>query len=247
MIGSSVAAHTAVKGMIMAEERARSKLQEDLVSLYLRLNGFFVTRFIVHSPTHGQNRTELDALALRHPFNAEPERQIDPDPLLDLSEKYIDLALCEVKSKGQPLQFNPALVKQPSAIETILRWSGLFQHSAIGALSKGVAAALTPRSPAAPAVPAIAAPGDVRIRGLLFSPERHSRRENQPWFVTGPQIFSYVSQCLSPATLRSTCATTYDFQLWGDHEPIVRYFKSRSAGSPGDFDALFSYVEKSEL
>ena len=76
------------------------------MSLYLRLNGFFVTGFIVHSPLHGQNRVELDALALRLPYNCEPERQIGPDPVLELSEKYTDLAICEVKSKGQQLQFN---------------------------------------------------------------------------------------------------------------------------------------------
>ena len=108
----------------MAVDRSQSKLQEDLVSLYLRLNGFFVSGFIVHSPVHGKNRTELDALALRLPFSSEPEREIGPDLLLDLSTKYTDLALCEVKSKGQALQFNSALTGQPNVAATVLRWSG---------------------------------------------------------------------------------------------------------------------------
>ena len=56
-------------------DHAKSSVQEDLVALYLRLNRFFVTRFIVHSPVYDENRTEIDGLALRLPFNSEPERE----------------------------------------------------------------------------------------------------------------------------------------------------------------------------
>ncbi|RIJ91767.1 MAG: hypothetical protein DCC44_08870 [Acidobacteria bacterium] len=88
----------------MTAARSKSQLQEQLVSLYLRLNGFFVTASSSTHHCHGQNRAELDALALRLPYSCEPERQIGPDSALDLSEKYTDLSICEVKSNGQRLQ-----------------------------------------------------------------------------------------------------------------------------------------------
>lgn len=228
----------------MADERLRSQLQEQVVSLYLRLNGFFVTGFIVHSPLHSQNRAELDALALRLPFNAEPERQIGCDPILDLSEKYTDLAVCEVKSRGQALQFNESLVRQRGAVETILRWAGLFRAEEIGPVAGALAEALAPRDKAGTEAPTVLGPRSTRVRGILFSPERDSRRKNQPWFVTGPEVFRYVWQCLCPENPRSSCATTYDFQLWGSHEPIVRYFKSRGSDGPGDMKALYAFVEE---
>lgn len=231
----------------MVVDRSQSKLQEDLVSLYLRLNGFFVSGFIVHSPVHGKNQTELDALALRLPFSSEPEREIGPDLLLDLSTKYTDLALCEVKSKGQALQFNQALTSQPSVAATVLRWSGLFEDSEVIDLSNAVRTALSQNGQIKCVAPTVSGPRGVRIRGLLFSPERDSRRANQPWFVTGPEIMCYVWRCLCPQAPRQSCATTYDFQLWGNHESIVRYFKSRGSESPGKMSDLYAFNKKSGL
>lgn len=223
------------------------KVQEELVSLYLRLNGFFVTGFIVHSPIHGRNQSELDALALRLPFNSEPEREIGPDLLLNLSTEHTDLALCEVKSKGQQLQFNKALTGSPGVVATVLRWSGLFENSEVDGLCGALRAALSPRRTPAGTAPTIIGPRGVRIRGLLFSPERKSRRPNQPWFVTGPEVMEYVWRCLCPPTRRPSCTTTYDFQLWGNHEPIVRYFKSVGTDGPGDIDALYTFINGNGL
>ena len=57
---------------------SKSEIQVALLNLYLRLNGYFVTGFIVHSPELGRNITQLDAFALRNPFNSEPERVAFP-------------------------------------------------------------------------------------------------------------------------------------------------------------------------
>lgn len=231
----------------MAATRSRSQIQEQLVSLYLRLNGFFVTGFIVHSPIHGRSRAELDALAIRLPLNSEPERQIGTDTTLDLSEKYTDLVICEVKSKGQQLQFNNSLVRQSAATATILRWAGLFPESEIASLSTSLAEALAPQNPVATWSPTVLGPRNVRIRGLLFSPERDSRRLNQPWFLPGPQLFRYIWKCLCPEIPRQSCATTYDFQLWGNHELVVRYFKSCGSKGPGDMKTLYAFAEKGKI
>ena len=58
-----------------------SDFQEQLSALYLRLNGFFVSGFIVHAPQNEfndkgeprKNRTEVDVLAVRFPHNIELE------------------------------------------------------------------------------------------------------------------------------------------------------------------------------
>ena len=105
----------------MANKKPQSRLQEDIVRLYLRLNGFFVTGFIVHSPIHGRNRAEIDALAIRMPHNSELEREIKPDQLLDLTNNYTDLVICEVKSLGKQLQFNRSLSANPDVATSVLR------------------------------------------------------------------------------------------------------------------------------
>jgi hypothetical protein len=45
----------------------KSEVQEHLSTLYLRLNGFFVSGFIVHAQPGAEqsNKTQLDALAIR--------------------------------------------------------------------------------------------------------------------------------------------------------------------------------------
>jgi hypothetical protein len=77
---------------------AKAKIQEGLVLLYLRLNGFFVTGFIGHSPIQNRTLTEIDAMAVRMPHNAEPEREVGPHELLDLSSEYTDLVICDVRA-----------------------------------------------------------------------------------------------------------------------------------------------------
>lgn len=43
----------------------QSDIDEALVTLYLRLNGYFTSGLVVHSPIHGQATTEVDCLAIR--------------------------------------------------------------------------------------------------------------------------------------------------------------------------------------
>lgn len=45
----------------------KPEIHEALVVLYLRLNGYFTTGLVVQAPEWGQNRTEIDCLAVRHP------------------------------------------------------------------------------------------------------------------------------------------------------------------------------------
>jgi hypothetical protein len=213
----------------MPEKKKKSSLQENLLNLYLRLNGFFVTGFIVHSPVLGKNRTEIDALAIRHPHNREPERLIQPSPFLQVSTEYIDLLICEVKSRGQKLQFNDALRNTPHALESILRWAGLFHENEIPDLVNQLLPLLEPSAEAKQDVPRVIDPRKTRIRAILCSPERWLKRNNQSWFIPGSEIFNYAHTCFCPEKPRDPCSTRYDFKAWGEvYGPIVNFFKSNS-------------------
>jgi hypothetical protein len=73
----------------------KSDIQETLVSLYLRLNGYFVSGFIVHA-SRGVG-TEMDVLAVRFPKHQEPEREGQPCRYLAAPTDQIDFLLGEVK------------------------------------------------------------------------------------------------------------------------------------------------------
>ena len=93
----------------MIADKKRSDFQEPFCFSYLRLNGYFVSSFIVHSPERGKNITQVDALAVRHAFNREPNRVVRSSGFL--KPKGTDLLVCEVKSRGEPLQFNESFEK----------------------------------------------------------------------------------------------------------------------------------------
>jgi hypothetical protein len=225
------------------KNKRRSRIQEDLVLLYLRLNGFFVTGFVPHSPEIGRTLTEVDALALRMRFSAEPEREVGPHELLDLSDSYTDLAICEVKSWGKQIQFNAALTDDERALTKILRWSGLFIEQEIPDLVRELQQQLARRPLAIDAPPTVVGPRDVRIRCLFFSLERRKQRPNQAWFVSGDDVLEYVHRCFCPDHPRLECSVSYDIGVWGEREPMVRYFKQRAGQGPGNLMQLYEALE----
>jgi len=227
----------------MSDYRRRSRTQENLLNLYLRLNGFFVTSFIVHSPAPGKNRTEIDALAVRHPYNGEPERVIGPSPYLETSSELTDLLICEVKSEGRPLQFNEALRDSIPAIKSVLRWAGLFREEELQDLASEFQTRLQPSYSPRQDIPSAPGPRSTRVRAILCSPGRWNRQDSQPWFINGSEIFEYLWQCFCPETPRDSCSTRYDFGLWGEsYEPLVRYFKDRGQKGPGKLKDLYQYL-----
>jgi hypothetical protein len=216
--------------------------QELLVALYLRLNGYFTSGFIVHSPVHGRNRTEVDVLAVRFPFNAEPVRGVGPDEELGTSDQDVDFVITEVKSRGQQLRFNPGLRSSREAVESVLQWCGYFTVDERAALTDSVLKILEPQS-GSKSAPTAAGPRTSRVRAVLFSPERDRRRNNQPWFIPGPTIFAYIWRCFRPTEARPACATTYDFGAWGrELEPIVQYFKDENRHVAGGLSELLDHL-----
>ncbi|MCG7984933.1 MAG: hypothetical protein JAY90_19545 [Candidatus Thiodiazotropha lotti] len=228
---------------MILNSKQKSNIQENLLSLYLRLNGYFVTGFIVHSPDRGKIATEIDVLGVRFPYSSEPERQVEADASLDLSTSRLELAICEVKSKGEPLHFNNALLKSPNRIASILRWAGIHKEENIEKLSDQVHKSLQTKNLTKSRPPTIEYGANSRIRGLLCSPERHEQRDNQQWFISEKMLFEYIHHCLCPDNPRDTCTTRYDFGQWGEYEKTVRYFKSREDGSYGTIKNLYEYYQ----
>jgi hypothetical protein len=223
-----------------------AEIQEALLSLYLRLNGYFVTSFIVHAPELGKNVTQLDAVAVRLSFNREPERVMLPSPFLELKKGTTDLLICEVKSRGQALQFNQSFRGNDRAITSVVEWAGLFDEEEAAAVVRDLKPLLQPETPRAKAKTGVAGPRGTRVRPLFASPERHRSHDNQPWFLPGSEIFCYVGECLNPVVGRPTCSTRYDLNLWGTWlAPCVRYFKeARQPGEPGRMNDLYNYLRE---
>jgi hypothetical protein len=221
----------------------KAEVQESLVTLYLRLNGYFTSGFIVHSPIHGRNRTEVDVLAVRFPFNAEPARGVGSDDELGTSNNSVEFIIGEVKSRGQQLRFNAGLRCSRDAVDSVLQWCGHFSDDERPGLTDSVMKILEPQA-AGDRAPSANGPRATRVRAVLFSPERAQRRNNQPWFVPGSTIFAYIWRCLRPPVPRDACATTYDFGAWGrELEPIVEYFKDQNRPIAGGLPELLEHFQ----
>lgn len=224
----------------------KNVLQEQIAALYLRLNGYFLSGFIVHSPHEGKktNKAQVDILAVRFPHNSEPERQIKPSRFLQVSNKAIDFLICEVKGGKEKLQFNEALREDQETVSTTLRWMGAFPEAEIKTLAKKVRGILVPtNAPTTQRFPWVESRDKLsRIRAIIFAPDRSAPRPNQIRFVCGEEIVNFIWRCLRPASIRSQCAARYDFKMWGKYEGLVRIFKGTK--QKPSMDEIYSNLSK---
>jgi hypothetical protein len=211
----------------------KSEFQELLATLYLRLNGYFTSGFIVHAPE--DNCTQIDILAVRFPLNAEPEREVEPSPWLQIPPFHIDILMCEVKGQDEKLQFNSPVRKKKEAIQSVLRWIGNIDEKYLDQTVISFQKVIATQPIQTPDyysgitnhdIPVIETPL-FSLRGVLFAPDREAPLPNQPRFVYGQEIIDFSWKCFCPDKPRKQCATRYDFNLWGIYQPIVRYFKDR--------------------
>jgi hypothetical protein len=123
-------------------EDAHAVVAEHLVRLYLRLNGYLLLGgYLLHLPKRGAEglRTEIDALAVRFPYQREPlhdgpdrrEQKNDSGLVLPKGTKLIDFVVVEVKTGEKP-RFNDPVVKDDKGaqhnIEDLLNMLGCFEE-----------------------------------------------------------------------------------------------------------------------
>ena len=230
----------------IVDSKEKSLIQERLVKLYLRLNGYFSTGFIIHSSERGDINTEIDLLAVRFPKNSEPEREISQDEILFTSSKYIDFLICEVKSHRKQPRFNESLRNNLDNIEKILRWFGIFSDEEIKNYSSDVHNILQ-NGNIGTTKPSKVLIEDkkVQIRPLIFKPETHSRRREQPWFINQRNIFNFISDCMRTELERASCATIYDYTAWGtEFNDIVSFFKRHDYDTESGMSDLYKHIDE---
>jgi hypothetical protein len=221
-----------------------SDVQEMLFSLYLRLNGFFVTGFIVHGSW--RNKTEMDALAVRFPHHREPEREIGTSQALDISDSVLDFLVCEVKGGIKPINFNPNFRNDPDAIMSVLNRIGAFSEQETRDLVPSIKDALRPeciqRSQGYPTIPI--ASHNSRLRFILVAPEQTRRPQKPRSYIYGDDMISYIWNCFRPGDQRERCADRYNFELWrGELTRLVNYFKDRERSEPGQINSIYNYFD----
>jgi hypothetical protein len=207
----------------------RNVAQELIVGLYMRLNGYFYSGFIVHAPS--STAGEIDLLAIRFPHYHELD--FKPCQALNVSGQYIDIAICEIKGGKRFRVFNPPLGK-PKTIENILQRVGLFDDSVIVAeMAENVAAMVKGYASRHNDQPDELAYEDlgVRVRAIMFRPDRSERVPNQPFYICGNDLTTHLVDRLRETpdgeitNGREPCDRNYYLNQWGIYEPLVRSVK----------------------
>lgn len=201
-------------------------LSEALTTLYLRLNGyFFISGLIIHSDKKGENKTDIDCLAIRHRYHQQPERLVESDSFLRIPTNKTDLLICEIKSNEKIGEFNSPIKTDSRNLEKVLRWTGVIPEEDIESVSKK----LHPLFNAGVSKEELCAGilhGDFSFRPLLSCPAATSSSDT--WCLTGDEIFEFTAKCFIKTEPRPACSTQYDYNLWGDqYEPLVSYIKSK--------------------
>ena len=215
-------------------------VDECLAVLYMRLNGYFTTGVIVHSPIHGQATTEVDCLAVRLPHHQQDERVVAEAPFLNIEKGFIDLIVCEVKSDPSKLAFNDSIKKDIDALSGIIKWAGVFPEEAVYSVASRLLQLLSDGVPIATARAGFIE-DKVRVRALLCCPPKSSRIGDQ-WCLNGEEIIRYADECFNPCENRPTCSVRYNFQQWSyPLNQIVSWLKDKKRKQPATLLALYEH------
>lgn len=201
----------------------KSVVDEYLVDLYLRLNGYITTGLIVHSPVWGQTSTDIDKIAMKYPYHQQQERQVASSEFMESTVNKIDVVFCEIKNKPEGLKFNRPIKTDVGVLISSLKWLGMVPPDEIDELAQQLILMFHDDSHSTISKTGFSW-GGYNFRSLLCCPNLHQKTDS--WVLNSEEIFSFISQCLNPQERRDTCSTRYNFQQWGYVTvDIVRYFK----------------------
>lgn len=216
-------------------------VDEALTALYLRLNGYFTTGLIIHSPTHGQASTDIDCLAVRLPHHRQDDRQVAEAKFLGVEPNLTDLIVCEVKSIPEVLAFNEPVRTSVEVLAGMLRWAGALADEKVQSVAERLQPLLADGVPSDVARKGIVEDG-VRVRALLCCP-LHSLDEENRWCLNGEEILRYADECFNPEQARPTCSVRYNFQQWSyPLSQIVVWLKSEKTPRPPTLAALYAHL-----
>jgi hypothetical protein len=220
-----------------------SIINESLCKLYFRLNGYFTTGLIIHSEEHGNNRTEIDCIGIKHPYHDQSEREVPPSEFLEIPAQEVDIIICEVKSDPKGLSFNEPLLHDTCALDAVIRWIGVFNENTRQVVVNRLFPLLTDKSTAEDFRNGISIEG-YRIRPLLCCPPQFKEIPDK-WCLYGSEIFAFIDKCFNPLERRDSCSTRYNFQQWGPpFTPIVTYLKEQSVKNKNDLNDLYENLDK---
>jgi len=224
----------------------KSDIQETLVSLYLRLNGYFVSGFIVHAAWRAG--TEIDVLAIRFPWQKEPAREVLPDDRLGISAGHVDFIIGEVKGGQGNVNFNIGFRGEEAAVRSVLERFGAFSDDEMDRVCGLVPKILEPRSLqrqlSFPELEVVLGDAAGKQKGILrFVPfAAEQRRSNGPSrpYIFEDDLLGFIWKCFRPDKPRGDCDVRYNFELWGPQfVELVRYFKDRSRDRPGTIEDIY--------
>ena len=212
--------------------KEKSNIQESLVKLYLRLNGYFTTGFIIHS-SYNKINSEIDNISIRFPHHNQNDTEHNSSEYLGIS-KNIDIIISEVKSKNIKLQFNKSLYEKNCSQNwnKLLSWIGVFSSSQIDKISTEIIEIIKPTQNSNlknfRSIENIKTDfGLVNLRAILFSPEKTSTNSSDK-IINWTEINDFIWLCLCPNKERINCGTRYDFNAWGiEFKDIIKAYKSR--------------------
>jgi hypothetical protein len=224
----------------------RNELEEQLVSLFLRLNGYFTSGFIVHSSHKGDIREEVDILATRFPLNREPEREVDPCTELSVPTDRIDFVIGEVKNRDEAPSFNSSMFELDN-IKYQLRWLGMFDEDETCILADQLLSQLNLKTDGHPVVsfpqldPNNQVPARCQVRLILF--DLNPNHPVDPRCISGQAVMDHIWKCLRADVKPVECARRYNYDAWGPvYSPMVRYFKDKRRKSAGSANELMAWL-----
>ena len=186
--------------------KEKSTIQEQLATLYLRLNGYFTTGYIIHSDKK-EIAGEVDIIALRFPLHKQDDTEHNSSEFLELSTN-IDIIIAEAKSFGQPLQFNDCIKRQNTLepLQKLLLWTGVFKNETINDIAIEINTLVQTKENSQlktfRSTNIIETNfGNVTIRPILFSPERLNIN-NTDKFINWTELNDFIWLCLCPSETR---------------------------------------------
>lgn len=223
-------------------------IQENIVRLFLRLNGYFTSGLILHSANHGHNASEIDIMGIRLPFHNQEDRIIKSCEYLQIPNNTTDIVICELKSGKQRVQVNSALRNDVGLIKKLFNWIGAFDEDEMASNLNLLQKLFINQQINSPndfkTLIINAKSGNYSIRNIMFAIDRPCPKRNQSRFIYGQLMLDYIWLCLCSDEKRPNCSTVYDFNLWDPLLfPLINYFKNERKKTAGNMNDLYEYFK----